>query len=169
MLIGNRSDYTLYINLQLGQITHFICLCFIIHNQKCTVCTIGFCLWQHLLIFKIIKLTEHCSNCFNYMYFTLLWSCYSCYSARQEEESLERKLDYKELTPCLRDVTKVWEDLLNAAASGNSHTVIYSTLLECVKKGMCIISKLVHMVSNHYESHHLNRVETSLKESEHVE
>ena len=57
-------------------------------------------------------------------------------AARQEESSsLERKLDYEELTPCLREVTKVWEDLLTAAAANPAHTVPYDTLLDCVKKG----------------------------------
>ncbi|XP_025087952.1 TBC1 domain family member 4-like isoform X3 [Pomacea canaliculata] len=58
------------------------------------------------------------------------------FKARQEEENLERKLDYKELTPCLRDITKVWDDLLNAAAAGRSEPVQYSTLLDYVKKGV---------------------------------
>lgn len=61
------------------------------------------------------------------------WS--NIFVARQEEENLERKLDYKELTPCLRDITKVWDDLLNAAAAGRSEPVQYSTLLDYVKKG----------------------------------
>ncbi|XP_070197331.1 TBC1 domain family member 1-like [Littorina saxatilis] len=56
--------------------------------------------------------------------------------ARQEEEySSERKLDYEELTPCLRDVTRVWDDLLNTT-TGSGTNVSYSTLLECVKQGV---------------------------------
>ena len=64
---------------------------------------------------------------------SMLWPVLA---ARQEESSsLERKLDYEELTPCLREVTKVWEDLLTAAAANPAHTVPYDTLLDCVKKG----------------------------------
>lgn len=56
--------------------------------------------------------------------------------ARQEEESLERKLDYQELTPCLRDVTKVWDDLLNSSSSGSAEPVSHNVLLDSVKKGV---------------------------------
>lgn len=59
--------------------------------------------------------------------------------ARQEEQLvLERKLDYEELTPCLKDVTRVWDDLLHTAISSadSQHSVPYDTLLDCVKKGV---------------------------------
>ncbi|XP_076467921.1 TBC1 domain family member 1-like isoform X2 [Babylonia areolata] len=63
------------------------------------------------------------------------------FRARQEEQlALERKLDYEELTPCLKDVSRVWDDLLHTAAAASStdgpHTVLYDTLLDCVKKGV---------------------------------
>ncbi|KAL8573379.1 hypothetical protein ACOMHN_032394 [Nucella lapillus] len=59
--------------------------------------------------------------------------------ARQEEQlALERKLDYEELTPCLKDVTRVWDDMLHSAlASADSQQFVpYDTLLDCVKKGI---------------------------------
>nr|KAG5707808.1 hypothetical protein BaRGS_015968 [Batillaria attramentaria] len=75
--------------------------------------------------------------------------------ARQEEESLERKLDYQELTPCLRDVTKVWDDLLNAASAGNTDPVSYTTLLDSVKKGVPrnMRGKIWKLLAQHQRRH----------------
>lgn len=63
----------------------------------------------------------------------MLWV--ACAARQEEATSLERKLDYEELTPCLREVTKVWEDLLTTASTNPADTVPYNTLLDCVKKG----------------------------------
>ncbi|KAK6168433.1 hypothetical protein SNE40_020968 [Patella caerulea] len=54
--------------------------------------------------------------------------------ARQDEAQLKRnKLDYMEVIPCLKDVTKDWENILSRPADYKFHM---SNLLECVRKGV---------------------------------
>ncbi|XP_067663827.1 TBC1 domain family member 1-like isoform X1 [Haliotis asinina] len=56
--------------------------------------------------------------------------------ARQDEMDQKRqKLDYQEVTPCLKDVTKVWEELLGTEHR-NSTKIAQDKLLDCVKKGV---------------------------------
>ncbi|KAL4230457.1 domain member [Mactra antiquata] len=56
--------------------------------------------------------------------------------ARQDEVDLKRqKLDYVEITPCLKDVTKSWDEML-ARNSRETHKVDPDTLLDCVRKGV---------------------------------
>ncbi|CAG5136474.1 unnamed protein product, partial [Candidula unifasciata] len=69
---------------------------------------------------------------------------------RQEEEgaTLCRKLDYQELTPCLIEITAVWEKMLSSQQrevdedgmekqeTDKENTVSPDELLECVKKGV---------------------------------
>lgn len=58
------------------------------------------------------------------------------FSARQDEADLKRqKLDYVEITPCLKEVTKTWEEMLNR--TGRSGIKFdYEKLLSCVKQGI---------------------------------
>lgn len=43
------------------------------------------------------------------------------------------KLDYEEITPCLKEVTKVWDEMLQA---DESKKFTKSSLLKAVKDGM---------------------------------
>ncbi|XP_052276744.1 TBC1 domain family member 1-like isoform X8 [Dreissena polymorpha] len=56
--------------------------------------------------------------------------------ARQDEADLKRqKLDYVEITPCLREVSKQWDEMLTAP--GRPKVVVSNEkLLDCVKQGV---------------------------------
>ncbi|XP_053398670.1 TBC1 domain family member 1-like [Mercenaria mercenaria] len=56
--------------------------------------------------------------------------------ARQDEADLKRqKLDYLEITPCLKEVTRLWEEMLSSAGRSNIK-VEYEKLLSCVRQGV---------------------------------
>ena len=55
--------------------------------------------------------------------------------ARQDEMHLKRqKLHYEEITPCLKDVTRVWEEML-LTPSREEVKFDSQKLLSCVKEG----------------------------------
>lgn len=61
---------------------------------------------------------------------TLFWF----YLARQQEAEMSPILNYEEITPCLRDVTKEWEDMIND--SNRPHIQFsHQSLLKCVQQG----------------------------------
>ncbi|XP_060603835.1 TBC1 domain family member 1-like isoform X2 [Ruditapes philippinarum] len=56
--------------------------------------------------------------------------------ARQDEADLKRqKLDYVEITPCLKEVTRLWDEMLNRPGR-TTIKVEYEKLLSCVKQGV---------------------------------
>ncbi|KAK3597093.1 hypothetical protein CHS0354_021196 [Potamilus streckersoni] len=56
--------------------------------------------------------------------------------ARQDEMHLKRqKLHYEEITPCLKEVTKVWEEMLSDPAR-NTVKFDNQKLIECVRQGV---------------------------------
>ena len=58
-------------------------------------------------------------------------------AARQQEAEMSPILNYEEITPCLRDVTKEWEDMIND--HNRPHIQFnHQTLLKCVQQGMSI-------------------------------
>ena len=57
------------------------------------------------------------------------------FSARQDEMHLKRqKLDYQEITPCLKEVSKIWDEML---LTPDRETVQFDSqkLMNCVKQG----------------------------------
>ena len=59
-------------------------------------------------------------------------------AARQDEVHLKRqKLDYVEITPCLKEVSRVWEEMLT---NPNRASVKFDCekLLSCVKEGILL-------------------------------
>ncbi|XP_041360005.1 TBC1 domain family member 4-like isoform X2 [Gigantopelta aegis] len=56
--------------------------------------------------------------------------------ARQDAiEQQRKKTDYQEITPCLKEVTKIWDELLAAPQRGQTK-ISSATIVECVKKGV---------------------------------
>ncbi|XP_048778738.1 TBC1 domain family member 1-like isoform X3 [Ostrea edulis] len=57
------------------------------------------------------------------------------FPARQQEEEMSPILNYEEITPCLRDVTKEWEDMID---DSNRPYMQFNqqTLLKCVQQGV---------------------------------
>lgn len=54
---------------------------------------------------------------------------------RQQEAEMSPILNYEEITPCLRDVTKEWEDMIND--SNRPHIQFsHQSLLKCVQQGV---------------------------------
>jgi len=55
--------------------------------------------------------------------------------AQQDEADLKRqKLDYVEITPCLKEVTRVWDEMM--AAPGRPNVKFDAEkLISCVKQG----------------------------------
>nr|XP_022328358.1 TBC1 domain family member 1-like isoform X3 [Crassostrea virginica] len=57
------------------------------------------------------------------------------FPARQQEAEMSPILNYEEITPCLRDVTKEWEDMIND--HNRPHIQFnHQTLLKCVQQGV---------------------------------
>ena len=55
-------------------------------------------------------------------------------------------LNYEEITPCLRDVTKEWEDMINDP--NRPHIQFnHQTLLKCVQQGLSIHDFILLMKS----------------------
>ena len=56
-------------------------------------------------------------------------------TARQDEMQLRRqKLDYEEITPCLKEVSRTWDEMLNTPDRATIKFG-YEKLLDCVKQG----------------------------------
>lgn len=87
---------------------------------------------------------------YNFVFF------FDVFPARQEEggATVSRKLDYQELTPCLKEITTVWEQMLSLHGDegrdgdiGEDEKAIPMVkLLDYVKKG-CLI---LHMKGSDY-------------------
>jgi len=57
------------------------------------------------------------------------------FKARQTKAMEKPSLDYEEITPCLKDITRTWEEMLNAE-NRLTEKVEPSKLLLCVKQGI---------------------------------
>ena len=61
------------------------------------------------------------------------------FSARQDEMHLKRqKLDYQEITPCLKEVSKIWDEML---LTPDREAVQFDSqkLMNCVKQGKIFV------------------------------
>lgn len=66
--------------------------------------------------------------------YSILLDLFWFYLARQQEAEMSPILNYEEITPCLRDVTKEWEDMIND--SNRPHIQFsHQSLLKCVQQG----------------------------------
>ncbi|XP_046369394.2 TBC1 domain family member 1-like isoform X2 [Haliotis rufescens] len=95
------------------------------------------CLWKKAILETLLLIRMEKENQSLRGYFILYGSrSVVVFKARQDEMDQKRqKLDYQEVTPCLKDVTKVWEELL-AAENRTSTKIAQDKLLGCVKKGV---------------------------------
>lgn len=64
----------------------------------------------------------------NILYYVLLH-----FAARQHESQQKPDLDYEEITPCLKEVTLQWEEMLMEEDRDTRFSP--QNVLECVKKG----------------------------------
>ena len=55
------------------------------------------------------------------------------FSARQHESQQKPELDYEEITPCLKEVTLQWEEMLTEEDRDTRFSP--QVVLECVRKG----------------------------------
>lgn len=62
------------------------------------------------------------------------------FTARQDEADLKRqKLDYVEITPCLKEVSRIWDEMMYAPGRPNEKFDA-GGLISCVKQGWDFLS-----------------------------